>query len=128
MTMNFPENVKYSTDHEWVRVEGNEAFIGITDFAQEELGDIVFIDVTTEGEKVEQGEVFGSVEAVKTVSDLMMPLTGEVLEVNPALDDAPELINKEPFEGGWIIKISIQNTEEVDGLMSAAEYKEFIGK
>ncbi len=128
MTMNFPENVKYSTDHEWVRVEGNEAFVGITDFAQEELGDIVFIDVTTEGEKVEQGEVFGSVEAVKTVSDLMMPLTGEVLEVNPALDDAPELINKEPFEGGWIIKISIQNTEEVDGLMSAAEYKEFIGK
>jgi glycine cleavage system H protein len=126
--MNFPENVKYSTDHEWVRVEGNEAFVGITDFAQEELGDIVFIDVTTEGEKVEQGEVFGSVEAVKTVSDLMMPLTGEVLEVNPALDDAPELINKEPFEGGWIIKISIQNTEEVDGLMSAAEYKEFIGK
>ena len=126
--MNFPENVKYSTDHEGVRVEGNEAFVGITDFAQEELGDIVFIDVTTEGEKVEQGEVFGSVEAVKTVSDLMMPLTGEVLEVNPALDDAPELINKEPFEGGWIIKISIQNTEEVDGLMSAAEYKEFIGK
>lgn len=126
--MNFPENVKYSTDHEWVRVEGNEAFVGITDFAQEELGDIVFIDVTTEGETVEQGEVFGSVEAVKTVSDLMMPLTGEVLEVNPALDDAPELINKEPFEGGWIIKISIQNTEEVDGLMSAAEYKEFIGK
>ena len=126
--MNFPENVKYSTDHEWVRVEGNEAFVGITDFAQEELGDIVFIDVTTEGEKVEQGEVFGSVEAVKTVSDLMMPLTGEVLEVNPALDDAPELINKEPFEDGWIIKLSIQNTEEVDGLMSAAEYKEFIGK
>lgn len=126
--MNFPENLKYSTDHEWVKVEGNEAYVGITDFAQEELGDIVFIDVTTEGEKVEQGEVFGSVEAVKTVSDLMMPLTGEVLEVNPALDDAPELINKEPFEGGWIIKISIQNTEEVDGLMSAAEYKEFIGK
>ncbi|MBF6596933.1 MAG: glycine cleavage system protein GcvH [Fermentimonas sp.] len=126
--MNFPENVKYSTDHEWVRVEGNEAFIGITDFAQEELGDIVFIDITTEGETVEKGEVFGSVEAVKTVSDLMMPVTGEVLEVNEELEDAPELVNKEPFEGGWIIKISIQNPEELDALMSAAEYKEFIGK
>jgi glycine cleavage system H protein len=126
--MNFPENVKYSTDHEWVRVEGNEAFIGITDFAQEELGDIVFIDITTEGETVEKGEVFGSVEAVKTVSDLMMPVTGEVLEVNEKLEDAPELVNKEPFEGGWIIKISLQHAEEVDALMSAAEYKEFIGK
>ncbi|HHX31601.1 MAG TPA: glycine cleavage system protein GcvH [Bacteroidales bacterium] len=126
--MNFPENVKYSTDHEWVRVEGNKAYIGITDFAQEELGDIVFIDITTEGETVEQGEVFGSVEAVKTVSDLMMPVTGEVLEVNEKLEDAPELVNKEPFEGGWIIKISLQNPEEVDTLMSAAEYKEFIGK
>lgn len=126
--MNFPENLKYSTDHEWVRVEGNEAYVGITDFAQEELGDIVFVDVTTEGETIEQGEVFGSVEAVKTVSDLMMPITGEVLEVNSEIDDAPELINKEPFEGGWIIKVSIQNPEEVDGLMSAAEYKEFIGK
>lgn len=126
--MNFPENVKYSTDHEWVRVEGNEAFIGITDFAQEELGDIVFIDITTEGETVEKGEVFGSVEAVKTVSDLMMPVTAEVLEVNEKLEDAPELVNKEPFEGGWIIKISLHHTEEVDALMSAAEYKEFIGK
>ncbi len=126
--MNFPENVKYSTDHEWVRVEGNEAYIGITVFAQEELGDIVFIDITTEGETVEQGEVFGSVEAVKTVSDLMMPVTGEVLEVNEKLDDAPELVNKEPFDGGWIIKISLPNPEEVDALMSAAEYKEFIGK
>jgi len=126
--MNFPENVKYSTDHEWVRVEGNEAYVGITDFAQEELGDIVFIDVTTEGETVEQGEVFGSVEAVKTVSDLMMPVTGEVLEVNPDLDDAPELINKEPYEGGWIIKISLENPDDVNGLMSAEKYKEFIGK
>lgn len=126
--MKFPENVKYSSDHEWVRVEGNEAYVGITDFAQEELGDIVFIDVTTEGETVEQGEVFGSVEAVKTVSDLMMPVTGEVLEVNPDLDDAPELINKEPYEGGWIIKISLENPDDVNGLMSADEYKEFIGK
>ncbi len=126
--MNFPENLKYSTDHEWVKVEGNEAYVGITDFAQEELGDIVFIDVTTEGEAVEQGEVFGSVEAVKTVSDLLMPVSGEVLEVNPALEDAPELINKEPFEGGWIVKITITNPEELDGLMSAEQYKEFIGK
>ena len=126
--MNFPENVKYSTDHECEREEGNAAFKGITDFAQEELGDIVFIDITTEGEPVEKGEVYGSVEAVKTVSDLMMPVTGEVLEVNEELEDAPELVNKEPFEGGWIIKISLQHAEEVDALMSAAEYKEFIGK
>ena len=126
--MKFPENLKYSKDHEWILVEGNKATIGITEFAQSESGEIVYVDVTSEGETIEKDEVFGSIEAVKTVSDLMMPLTGEVLEVNPALDDAPELINKEPFEGGWIIKISIQNTEEVDGLMSAAEYKEFIGK
>ncbi len=126
--MKFPENLKYSTDHEWVRVEGNEAYVGITDFAQDELGDIVFIDITTEGEEVEQGEVFGSVEAVKTVSDLMMPVTGEVVEVNPELDDAPELVNKSPYEGGWIIKISLTNPDDVNGLMSADEYKEFIGK
>ena len=126
--MKFPENLKYSKDHEWILVDGDTATVGITDFAQEELGDIVFIDITTEGETVEQGEVFGSVEAVKTVSDLMMPVTGEVLEVNEKLEDAPELVNKEPFEGGWIIKISLQNPEEVDALMSAAEYKEFIGK
>lgn len=126
--MKFPENLKYSTDHEWVRVEGNEAYVGITDFAQDELGDIVFIDITTEAEEVEQGEVFGSVEAVKTVSDLMMPVTGEVVEVNPELDDAPELVNKSPYEGGWIIKISLTNPDDVNGLMSADEYKEFIGK
>lgn len=106
--MNFPENLKYSSDHEWVRVEGNEAFIGITDFAQEELGDIVFIDVSTEGETLEQGEVFGSVEAVKTVSDLLMPVSGEVLEINPELDDAPEMVNQDPYEKGWIIKVTIE--------------------
>ncbi|MDD4778254.1 MAG: glycine cleavage system protein GcvH [Fermentimonas sp.] len=126
--MNFPENLKYSSDHEWVRVEGNEAYVGITDFAQEELGDIVYLDVPTEGETLEQGEVFGSIEAVKTVSDLMMPVSGEVLEINPELDDAPELVNKEPYGKGWIIKVSLENPEEVDGLMSAADYKEFIGK
>lgn len=126
--MNFPEDVKYSTDHEWVRVEGDTAYIGITDFAQEELGDIVYLDITTEGETIDRGEVFGSIEAVKTVSDLMMPVSGEVLEVNAALDDAPELVNKEPFGEGWIIKISVKDAAELDGLMSAEQYKEFIGK
>lgn len=126
--MNFPENLKYSSDHEWVKAEGNQAYVGITDFAQEELGDIVYLDISTEGESLEQGEVFGSVEAVKTVSDLLMPVTGEVLEINSELDDAPELVNKDPYDKGWIIKISLEKPEELDGLMSAAEYKEFIGK
>mgnify|MGYP001000205469 CR=1 FL=1 len=126
--MNFPENLKYSSDHEWVKAEGNEAYVGITEFAQEELGDIVFLDISTEGESLEQGEVFGSVEAVKTVSDLLMPVTGEVLEINSELDDAPELVNKEPYDKGWIIKVSLEKPEELDGLMSAAEYKEYIGK
>lgn len=126
--MNFPENVKYSSDHEWVRVEGNEAYVGITDFAQEELGEIVYVDVTTEGETLSQGEVFGSIEAVKTVSDLMMPVAGEVLEVNPKLDDAPELVNKDPFGEGWIIKIAVQQPDELSTLMTAETYKEFIGK
>ncbi|NLY24313.1 MAG: glycine cleavage system protein GcvH [Bacteroidales bacterium] len=126
--MNFPENVKYSSDHEWVRVEGNEAYIGITDFAQEELGEIVYVDVTTEGETLAQSEVFGSIEAVKTVSDLMMPVGGEVLEVNPGLDDAPELVNKDPYGEGWIIRIALQDAGEVNGLMSVEAYKEFIGK
>jgi len=126
--MNFPENVKYSSDHEWVRVEGDEAYVGITAFAQEELGEIVYVDVTTEGETLAQGEVFGSIEAVKTVSDLMMPVGGEVLEVNPKLDDAPELVNKDPFGEGWIIKVALQDGGELNGLMSAETYKEFIGK
>jgi len=126
--MNFPENVMYSSDHEWLRVEGNEAYVGITDFAQEELGEIVYVDVATVGETLSQGDVFGSIEAVKTVSDLMMPVAGEVLEINPKLDDAPELVNKDPFGEGWIIKIVLQNTEEITGLMSAEAYKEFIGK
>lgn len=126
--MNFPENVKYSTDHEWVRVDGNEAYVGITDFAQDELGEIVFVDVTTQGEALEQGEVFGSIEAVKTVSDLLMPIGGEVLEINPKLDDAPELVNKDPFGDGWIIKVTVNDAEELSGLMSAEEYKAFVGK
>ncbi|WP_313381129.1 glycine cleavage system protein GcvH [Proteiniphilum saccharofermentans] len=126
--MNFPENVKYSSDHEWVRVEGNEAYVGITDFAQGELGEIVYVDVTTEGETLGLGEVFGSIEAVKTVSDLMMPIGGEVLEVNTKLEDAPELVNSDPFGEGWIIRIAVDNADELSDLMSAAEYKEFIGK
>lgn len=126
--MNFPENVKYSSDHEWVRVDGNEAYVGITDFAQSELGEIVYVDVTTEGETLNVGDVFGSIEAVKTVSDLMMPISGEVLEVNAKLEDAPELVNSDPFGEGWIIKIAVQNADELTELMSAATYKDFIGK
>lgn len=126
--MNFPDNLKYSSDHEWVRVEGNEAFVGITDFAQDELGEIVYVDVPSEGENLSQGEVFGSIEAVKTVSDLMMPLSGEVLEVNDKLDDAPELVNSDPFGEGWIIRVAVKDTAELDQLMNAAAYKEFTGK
>lgn len=126
--MNFPENVKYSSDHEWVRVEGNEAYVGITDFAQGELGEIVYVDISTEGETLAQGDIFGSIEAVKTVSDLMMPIGGEVLEVNAKLDDAPELVNNDPFGDGWIIKVSVANAEELSSLMSSDAYKEYIGK
>ena len=126
--MNFPNNLKYSVDHEWVKVEGNEAFIGITDFAQQELGEIVYVDVTCEGETLAKGDVFGSIEAVKTVSDLIIPIGGEIIEVNSELEDAPELVNKEPYGSGWIIKVVIESTDEVNGLMSAEEYKAFIGK
>ena len=126
--MNFPENVKYSSDHEWVRLEGNEAYVGITDFAQDELGEIVYVDVATEGETLEKGEVFGSIEAVKTVSDLLMPVAGEVLELIAKLDDAPELVNKDPFGEGWIIKVAVNDEAELDSLMTAEAYKEFIGK
>lgn len=111
--MNFPENLKYSSDHEWVKVDGNEAYIGISDFAQSELGEIVFVDITTEGEKVDKGAVFGSIEAVKTVSDLLMPVTGEVLEVNPKLDDQPELVNQDPYGEGWIVARSKISPERV---------------
>ncbi len=126
--MNFPENVKYSQDHEWIRVEGQEAYIGITDFAQNELGEIVYVDIPTVGETLESGEIFGSIEAVKTVSDLLMPVSGKVQEMNAELDDAPELVNKDPYGKGWIIKISIQKPEELDNLLSAEQYKSFIGK
>ncbi len=126
--MNFPENLKYSSDHEWVRLEGDEVFIGITAYAQDELGDIVYLDIPTEGETLEKGEVFGSIEAVKTVSDLMMPVGGEVLEINAQLDDEPELVNKDSYGEGWIIRVSVPNVEELNDLMSAADYKKFIGK
>ena len=126
--MNFPKELKYTADHEWVRINGNEAVIGITDFAQSELGEIVYVDVDTQGEKIERNEVFGSIEAVKTVSDLMMPMTGEVLEVNEELEDAPELVNEDPYGKGWIIKIAIENPAEADELLDAAGYQEKIGK
>ncbi len=126
--MNFPENLKYSKDHEWIRVEGETAFVGITAFAQNELGEIVYVDVTTEGETIAKDSVFGSVEAVKTVSDLMMPTSGEVLEVNAELENKPELINEDPYGKGWIIKVALSNPSELDGLLSAADYKNLIGK
>lgn len=121
--MNFPDNIRYTSEHEWIRVEGDEAFVGITDYAQSELGEIVFIDVPTIGETVAQGEVFGSVEAVKTVSDLNMPVTGEVLEVNGALDAQPELVNNAPYGEGWIIRIAIKDAAELDSLMDAKAYE-----
>ena len=124
--MNFPENLLYTKDHEWVRVEGDVAFIGITDFAQHELGDIVYVDIPSKGTTVAQHEVFGTVEAVKTVSDLFMPITGEVLEINPVLDGAPELVNSDTYGEGWMIKCSVANPAEIAGLMSATAYKELV--
>lgn len=126
--MNFPENLKYSKDHEWIKVEGDVALVGITEFAQGELGEIVYVDVTTEGETIDKDGVFGSVEAVKTVSDLLMPVTGEVLEVNAELEDKPELINEDPYGKGWIIKIAVSDSAQLDSLLSAADYKSLIGK
>ncbi|MBO4518405.1 MAG: glycine cleavage system protein GcvH [Paludibacteraceae bacterium] len=121
--MNFPDNIRYTSEHEWIRVEGNEAYVGITDYAQSELGEIVFIDVPSVGETVGQGEVFGSIEAVKTVSDLNMPVTGEVLELNEALDAQPELVNNDPYGEGWIIRISVKDASELNNLMDAAAYQ-----
>jgi glycine cleavage system H protein len=126
--MNFPENVKYTNDHEWIRVEGETAFVGITDYAQDQLGEIVFVDVDTEGEILEQNEVFGSIEAVKTVSDLLMPVDGEVLEVNAGLVNQPELVNSDPYGEGWIIKLSVGDPSQLNGLMDAAKYRAFIGE
>jgi glycine cleavage system H protein len=125
--MNTPANLKYTKDHEWVRVEGDMAVVGITDFAQSQLGDIVFVDVATVGETVDGGEVFGTIEAVKTVSDLLCPVSGEVTEFNGSLDDAPDAINKDPYGAGWIIKVKMANPAEVAGLLSDADYKALIG-
>tara|TARA_B100000902_G_C27276597_1_gene899197 strand:- start:248 stop:625 length:378 start_codon:yes stop_codon:yes gene_type:complete len=124
--MSFPNDVKYTKDHEWLRIDGNEAYVGITHFAQCELGDIVFIDVDTEGESLEKEEVFGSVEAVKTVSDLFMPINGEVLEFNENLESSPELINSDPYGEGWIIKVSISNSEELEDLLTSDDYKKLV--
>ena len=124
--MNFPDNLKYSKDHEWVRVEGENALVGITAFAQGELGDIVFVDVDTEGETLDKDEVFGTIEAVKTVSDLFMPVSGEVLEVNAKLEDEPELINTDSYGDGWVVKISLADTNELDNLLDSASYQEML--
>lgn len=121
--MNFPSNIKYTSEHEWIRVEGDEAYVGITDYAQSELGEIVFVDVDTVGETIGQGEVFGSVEAVKTVSDLNMPIEGEVLEFNEVLNDQPELVNNDPYGEGWMIRIAIKDKAQLDTLMDAEAYQ-----
>ena len=125
--MNTPANLRYTSEHEWIRVEGNEAFVGITDYAQSELGEIVFVDVNTVGETVAQGDVFGSVEAVKTVSDLNMPVSGEVLEFNEALNDQPELVNNDPYGEGWMVKITVNDPAELNNLLDAASYQKLIG-
>lgn len=125
--MNIPAQLKYTTDHEWVRIEGDMAFIGITDYAQGELGEIVYVDVPTEGETVAAGEVFGSIEAVKTVADLLMPVEGEVVELNATLEDQPELVNNDPYGEGWIIKVKMADPAKVDTLMDAAAYSSFLG-
>ena len=126
--MNFPADLKYTKDHEWIRVDGDRAYVGITDYAQGELGESVSVDITTEGEVVAKEEVFGTIEAVKTVSDLFMPVSGEVIEANAELDDKPELVNEDVYGNGWLIKISVSDPSELDELMSAAEYEQMIAK
>ena len=125
--MNIPENLKYTKDHEWVRLEGETAFVGITDYAQGELGEIVFVEVETVGESLSEGDVFGTVEAVKTVSDLFLPIDGEILEFNAELEEAPELVNSDPYGKGWMVKVAVSDTKQVDNLLSADEYKALIG-
>lgn len=125
--MNFPDNLKYTAEHEWIRVEGNEAFVGISEFAQSELGDIVFVDINSVGQTVTKDGIFGSVEAVKTVSDLFLPVTGTILEINPALNNAPELVNSDPYGDGWMVKISLSDASELEGLMDSATYRASVG-
>lgn len=126
-TMNLPENLKFTKDHEWVLIEGNTATVGITDFAQGELGEIVYVEIETEGETLEREEVFGTIEAVKTVSDLFMPLSGEITEFNTKLEENPEAVNENPYEDGWMIKMTISNEEEIADLLDAEAYKALVG-
>lgn len=125
--MSTPDKLKYTNDHEWIKIEGNTALIGITDFAQSELGDIVYVEIESEGEEINQGDIFGTVEAVKTVSDLFMPLSGTVVEVNPELEANPEIVNEDPYGKGWMIKVELSNAAEVDNLLDTEAYKELIG-
>ena len=125
--MNFPENLKYTKDHEWVRGEGNEVVIGITEFAQSELGDIVYVEIETEGDTIDKDAVFGTVEAVKTVSDLFMPVSGKILVFNKDLESEPEAINKDPYGKGWMIRVQMSDSSELDSLMSAEDYKKIVG-
>ena len=125
--MNFPENLKYTKEHEWIAIDGDLATVGVTEFAQGELGDIVFVEIETEGETLDKDEVFGTIEAVKTVSDLFMPLSGEIVEINADLEDAPESVNESPYENGWMVKIKMTNLSEVDDLMDASAYKDLTG-
>jgi len=126
--MSIPAELKYTKDHEWIKIEGNTATIGITDFAQGELGDIVYVDISSVGQQINQHDVFGTVEAVKTVSDLFMPVSGKVTEFNKSLESGPEKVNSDPYGDGWMVKVTISNPGEVDGLLSPAQYKELIGK
>lgn len=126
--MEFPSNVKYTKEHEWIRVEGDEAYVGITDYAQEQLGDIVFVDITAEGETLEKDEVFGTIEVVKTISDLFIPVAGEILEQNEALADNPELVNKDPYGEGWLIKIKPNDVSDVNDLLDAEAYKALVNE
>jgi glycine cleavage system H protein len=125
--MNVPENLKYTKDHEWIRIEGETGYIGVTDFAQGELGDIVFIEIETVGETLKKEEVFGTIEAVKTVSDMFMPVGGEILEMNPAIEETPDVVNKDPYGNGWMVKIKISDPTETDQLLSPNKYKELLG-
>ena len=125
--MNFPADLKYTKEHEWIRVDGDHAVVGITDFAQKELGDIIYVDIDSVGDTLDQNAIFGSVEAVKTVSDLFLPVGAEILEVNALLKDQPELVNKDPYGDGWMVKCSVDNASDIDALLSAADYKKLVG-
>lgn len=124
--MNFPDNLRYTKEHEWVRIEGDEAVVGITSFAQGELGDIVYVEIETVGQELESGSVFGTVEAVKTVSDLFLPVSGTITEVNPKLNSNPELVNSDPYGEGWMVRMKVKDTAEIDGLMSAEAYQSLV--